>query len=491
MPSIGLDILIPLGRIPGRLPSIDQSSLSMLRGYAFDRCLTVGCLSGYQRFFGIMAAFLLAGIMPAADAAGFSLNFLPNTSVTDATGNIDGYVYNNGGFQSSCGISGYADTNNGTVNSGCNWSKSYLIDANGAAVKFGTPAQQLPFRQETISVTSGPEAGMWIHVMVGDPTTDFRQDTYIRMSDVLQDPDNGQLYWHSRPNWYPDGVGSLSSSGGLPGAFIYAGRQAASVMDAKVADGCAIYGGNGCDPLGLYNSKGDGTPNGITDHRDSRWTGNGTGNPTRVIMRQVNAGSPDMYQEFLKDRLDKKPLIYQTVTDVAQGMKMTFQADMREKSYFDITPLKVGQTTVAPNTALAPVDKITGTRINGYGYNAASEFVLTQTLSSAAGGNYNIASIPTTAKSKVSAGQYIYYDGSGWTLQDGTWTNTYFEQFYNRTIYGYNTYVPYTSSVWGQVKVYEPGSYVYADGGYDQLKQSYWSFMDPAQNPCKAKPFCP
>jgi len=67
-------------------------------------------------------------------------------------------------------------------------------------------------------------------------------------------------------------------------------------------------------------------------------TGNGTGNPNRVIVWQRNRSS-DMLLDFLKDTFDKKPRIIQSV--VTNDMVSEFSVDMRGLSYSD-------NTTVAP-----------------------------------------------------------------------------------------------------------------------------------------------
>jgi len=69
---------------------------------------------------------------------------------------------------------------------------------------------------------------------------------------------------------------------------------------------------------------------------NSSRNGNGTGNPNRVIMRQV-IDDGIMRSEFLKDQLDKKPLIKQDIT--GNGVLMKLSLDMRGKTYLDNAPV--------------------------------------------------------------------------------------------------------------------------------------------------------
>src|SRR3569623_1855502 len=61
---------------------------------------------------------------------------------------------------------------------------------------------------------------------------------------------------------------------------------------------------------------------------------NSTGNPNRVVMRQIVKGT-DFSQEFLKDTLLGKPQITQTISNA--DMTMQFVANMRSLTYNDTT----------------------------------------------------------------------------------------------------------------------------------------------------------
>ena len=63
-------------------------------------------------------------------------------------------------------------------------------------------------------------------------------------------------------------------------------------------------------------------------------SGNATGNPTRILVRQkINDG--EMKSDFIKDFFDKKPIIKQTITSPHAGVTMvsTFNLDMSNSDY--------------------------------------------------------------------------------------------------------------------------------------------------------------
>ncbi|MDZ4262638.1 MAG: hypothetical protein U1B30_09945, partial [Pseudomonadota bacterium] len=64
-----------------------------------------------------------------------------------------------------------------------------------------------------------------------------------------------------------------------------------------------------------------------------------------------------VYQEFLKDKINNKPLIYQKVDD--GQIAAVFQADMRGQNYntgnTGNTPLTIGTSTVTVNPNVAGI----------------------------------------------------------------------------------------------------------------------------------------
>lgn len=313
--------------------------------------------------------------------AEFSLNFRPNTTVTDDKGDSAGYVGED--FLESCGISGYQNTDC-EIDSGINYSFQ-----NGA------------FRQET--VVAGDGTTYW-HVLVGNDTDGFRQDVYIRMDAQLNFMANEDI-----ADAVQSGNGALSASGGHESSLKGDGD-----MDRQDAR-CEQYAGNACDPL----------------RSDANFTGNGTGNPEKVVMHQINE-EVDFQLQFLKDGLFNKPLIKQTVVD--GDMTLQFRADMRGVDY------------VTANAPLAVSDNI----------NADHVFVNTLDYSGVPQADFNAALDSEAGELNVTAGRYTFTAGNGWQSD----------------------------------RTYDAGTYSYLEGGFDHTAVPWEDFMDPFQNPCGGSPFC-
>lgn len=472
-------------------------------------------LPGRVRRQHLMALTLL--ILPLSAHAYFGLNFMPNTTVTDTTGDINGYVA--GSNAASCFFTNYGYSDNG-----CTWNSS-ILTAGTRTRRFAIASQQ-EFRQEMVTVSgyTGADAqlnGTWIHVVLGGRDADWKQDTYIKMSVeqayVANADINCRLYSGSPC------TGMHSDSGGFTAARV-AGNSATGIMDAFTTSACSLYAGNGCDPLGYYNSNGDGTALGIANFQDSRWTGNGTGNPTRVIMRQVDKSASGAYQEFLKDRIDRKPLIYQSISDPVEGYEAIFQMDMRNRTYSDTTALTLGQNAIAPHDREMALNKTTNARTSGtsaldgkafdYSYDPNSEIVMqqwftnTQRAPDAGYDAFERASVPGN-QVNMTASQYTYTPGNGW-VAPAAGVDTYYGVFYAQQWYAGGAIGTvrntnggtYSASQWyadgsgNKTPIYQPGSYTYYDGGnvvggYNQLLERPWELLDPTQNPCMASPFCP
>ncbi|MBI3773258.1 MAG: hypothetical protein HY272_11235 [Gammaproteobacteria bacterium] len=456
---------------------------------------------------------LMAVIWPLNALAYFGLNFLPNTTVTDTTGDANGYQ--GGRHLSSCFFTGY-----GYQDNGCIWDKS-ILTAGVKTKKFGI-ADQMEYRYEAVTVSgyTGADAalnGTWFHLVLGGRDSEWKQDTYVKMGGSQTYTQGGDLATKSSPSGTP--AGSLSDSGGFTGATVGSNNNFTGIMDAFNTDACALYAGNGCDPIGLYNSDGNGNAVGITNHRDPRWNGNGSGNPTRVIMRQVDKSATGAYQEFLKDRIDHKPLIYQSVNDPVEGYSAIFQVDMRNRTYSDTTALTIGQNPVVPHDRELALNKSTNARTSGnstldgkafnYSYDPNSEIVMKQWFTDplrAPDAHYDAferASVPGNHV-HMTASQYSYTPGAGW-VAPAAGLDTYYSAFYNRQFYTggaigtvkntnggtYSNNTWYKDGGGNYIPIYQPGTYAYVEGGFDQLGQAPWSLADPAQNICMASPFCP
>lgn len=278
------------------------------------------------------------------------------------------------------------------------------------------------------------------------------------------------------------GRASLSDSGGFASVYndnknqvSYGGNDSYGQMNENDMLESEIYAGNGVDPL-----RDDGT-----------WTGNGTANPTRVIIRQID-NSNEAYQEFLKDSFDKKPLIYQEVTTA--DMNLVFQQDMRGMDYNTSRALTIGTSTITrpSNPAIPGNGNSTGYSTaptnSNYAYNASSEFVLQMSVTGAGstGSDYDAsAGRPVVGGAltgqNVSGGKFTWAAGNGWIAS--TAGPTYYSEYYQSQ--GFST------TNFTEMPIYEPGTYTYDDGGFDQSNQNWKQFIDLSQSPCNANPYCP
>ena len=143
--------------------------------------------------------------------------------------------------------------------------------------------------EEKPEIVTDPDTGIsYYHLINGDPLDGFAQEVFIEIT--------GTRCWgRCRPG---------SASGGSGGTVLFTGQH----LD-----------GNSHDPL---------------DSSGAIVTGNGSGTPDKVIIRQfLNDG--DIFQEFLKDTADRKPRI--TQMSFLPEMDMFFDLDMRNTTYSDDT----------------------------------------------------------------------------------------------------------------------------------------------------------
>ncbi|VAW86921.1 hypothetical protein MNBD_GAMMA16-784 [hydrothermal vent metagenome] len=263
-----------------------------------------------------------------------------------------------------------------------------------------------PFYQGQIFI----DGKLYWHIIVGDPKSGFAMESYTEQA---------------------LGSGFGSFSGGVPANFGTLGLEGNS--------------GNGWDPLGMDPSRG------------VDFTGNGSGDPTRTVIRQVMgdwtlddktktwrcADSAEFCSEFLKDRLNFKPIISQTINDATTGVlvQSQFQLDMSNLTYDDNS-----QAGIITNT-LTLIDL------------AESGFGLAY-----GNGNFDMTEDAQAGRSEVTAGRYVYNNCS----------NPNF-------LYGGSCLQAF--SVAGGSNEYEEGSYTYSDGNTtDPMAYNWEGFFDPLQN---------
>lgn len=313
--------------------------------------------------------------------AAFELNFLPATQGPDNANDVRRYA--------SC-------------NMGAPVADAFCQRADNT----GDP-DKTPFLREYITI-GGIQ---YVHMIVGSLTPDgngetFAQETYTRLTNT------GQLY---------------SNSGGRPGC---------DFDNLRCGGGANPWtSGNGQ----VANNSAVGTPLAGDQHT----TGNGTGDPTRTIIRQVML-SPEMSQEFLKAEFLLKPKITQSITvNGINGISSQFVLNM---SALD------------------------------YSTNASGTLVNTLTLNDP---NLPIGSnfFDVTASSQsanVTGGRYTFTAGAGWL--DRTVRLGYFAPGLNGAP---PVFVP-EDNTWN----YDAGSYTSGNGDGINLTNVDWqAFRNPLQNP--------
>lgn len=231
-----------------------------------------------------------------ASLADFTFNWTPNSAARDD--DLDGKK-----AVMICNFPSISIANYGSCESGIADPRYFSFENTS---QNGTGVDTTPFVQEFVTV-----AGVrYYHVIVGDGRTqNFAQEAYIR----LGGSDNVEL--DKEPQVFADGHAS-SSSGGR--GFKDASDWRSCAEGREVSDACA----NGWDPL---------------RNAASAFTGNGTANPERVIMRQVlkDGGLVDTFEKGVSNGVfttfDKKPKITQTLTTA--DLNAVFSLDMSNSDY--------------------------------------------------------------------------------------------------------------------------------------------------------------
>jgi len=288
-----------------------------------------------------------------------------------------------------------------------------------------------PFYQGQIL---GPDNNLYWHIIVGDPNTGFAMESYTRMELTKT-----------------GGFGSFS--GGLPTdnggfAFMTPGVYSGNIIQGQALE---VISGNGWDPL----------------RNDVDFTGNGSGDPTKTFVRQVmgdgvwNAQTKEwrcdtgaFCSEFLKDSLDFKPVIRQTVNDTTAdiAMRIEFEIDMRNSNYSD------GETTGTM------INRLTFTDLSDDGINPDAPYFNLDDL------NFDIATDVQAGHSEVTGGRYVYNDcaGKDW-IEGSCWVNFNVADLLDGDEYRGNDY--------------DEGSYTYSSGETDPMTYNWDAFFDRAQNP--------
>jgi hypothetical protein len=239
----------------------------------------------------------------------------------------------------------------------------------------------------------------YYHIIVGSEADGFIQETWIPLgysmdfSGTAGRPANSPVTWGFAVNQYKSGgCGTVCDT-----------WHSASAGDSRIVAG----GGNG--PIKVA-----GNAEYPLTAPTGKNSGNGSGNPSRVLIRQKLI-TPELTVEFLKDKFDKKPVI-------TQDLKT---ADIR--SY-----VKIDMSNSDYNTA-------------------STAGAMTNTLTSPSGNvpvSFDVHVNSQAGHSHVNAGQYTYTPGTPGPLSEG------FD--------------------WGGAN----GTYTYAEGGFDVNAVDWSRYFD-------------
>ena len=299
-------------------------SLKMPSGWA--QWVTKGAARSFTVMLVSLTGTGLLGLIAAtpAEAVDFSLNFQPNQAP---------------GWPSTTGTCTFA---------------SSICTSN----TFGN-GDPTPFSQ-TLTNVGGVT---YFHTIVGDPASGFAVESYTP--------------WAPGPNQ----TVTSDPSALKPGDFspTSGGNERSVIGNTSAANGTIANPTNSF----MQNNTNLGNP-----LASSHYSGNGTGDPTKMVFRMVmTSASGDMSLDVSKPFLDKKPKISQTVQSGV--MSSTFVADMTALSYSDKnTPAKLTNRQVINDS----------------------------TLPSGSGANFDMS---LAQHPDVTAGRYTYTPGSGWNSTDG------------------------------------------------------------------------
>ena len=263
-----------------------------------------------------VVCFAMFGSVPVsgAIAAGLPLNFQPE-------------------------ISGWNGSNVGS----CGYGQCIGEKGNGDP----TPMSEYPVTIDSV---------VYYHVIVGDPSTGFAMESYVRAGPVALVGASQNDIANTGGGFSLDGGGNLRSVAGDP----------ASVPTTAVDSLHNVW--NSANPLGDY-----------------RISGNGGNAPDKSAFRMVmTSAKGDMSLDVSKPFLAKKPLISQTVQDGA--MTSSFTADERGLTYS-----QAGSAAPVTNNLVLNDPSIPG----------------------AGSANFSMAK-SQPRQSLVTAGRYTFTPGAGW-----------------------------------------------------------------------------
>ena len=169
--------------------------------------------------------------------------------------------------------------------------------------------------------------------------------------------------------------------------------------------------GNARNPFGLMP--------GLAADQQHALSGNGTGDPTSMIMRLLMTDG-DLVLDMTKPTFANKPRITQSISQTVAGMESLVDIDLNGLDY-NTSPTATESKALVTNSLM--VDMLAG---QAPGATDGVDF-------DATGGNFDIQNPPTPSSSfgaanavltpnstvSVSAGRYIYVPGTAWNTSDG------------------------------------------------------------------------
>jgi len=356
----------------------------------FKRCVAARARAVQGLILSCLMALSVS--LPAVAATEFQLNFdavLPNTRLPNALFGSCG--------QSSPGV-------DCTVHGG-------NLPGGGGTLAGNDGS---PFMQEELTI----DGTLYFHVLVGDPTTGFANESYTRAALTSVGPNTDQVLGAISPFSQDSGGNEINVS--------------TSALNRKgLSSGSTLFG-NARDPFGVGSLAAP-----VSTADSARISGSGTGDPSRTVMRMTLSDS-QMVQEVNKPLLDRKPLISQVTTDNAT-MTSEFQADLRGLTY----------TQKDRNTPIVNKLTLTLTGADALPVDGAADFDMTK-----------------VQRSTVTAGKFAYTAGSGWNSADG-WAHQVVD--------------PNTGNL-VQDAVFTAGTYSGEGNGFDPLAVNWADFFSPTQN---------
>ena len=148
----------------------------------------------------------------------------------------------------------------------------------------------------------GDDGEQYYHVIIGEPTDDFVQESYIKITRYFDDDER-----LTDRQQEVDDLGPLS------------------------------------DSLGDFTDISEGPDNAYDPLGPASFSGSGTANPNSTIFRQITAGG-GMVQEIIKDQYSRKPIIHQTLD--TDSVRAEFVMDMSNSTYADANTAGLMQNTI-------------------------------------------------------------------------------------------------------------------------------------------------